>query len=321
MANDNNDSGMSSRVALPPRTRVAVGGARDVTEAMLSQGDRAKKVRGTIFVGILLLGLSIALISIAAMITWAFIAGWPRLGVNLFTNVPSVVNPDNAGYRTAILGTLYVIGGVILLIVPLGVGAAVYLEQFANPVNKFNRFVDLNIQNLAGVPSIVFGILGLAFIVRGPLSLGFVAAAGSLTLALLVLPTVILASREAIRAVPSSIRDGSLALGATVWQAVWRQVLPAALPGILTGVILAVSRAIGEAAPLLLVGAVTFVTFNPSFFEGGYSTLPTMIYSYASRPQESLQTLAAAGVVVMLLLLIMINSVAIYLRNRFERSW
>jgi len=311
----------TSRVAMPRRTRVAVGGAREVTQAMFTEGDRKKKIQGALFASVLLLGLSVALIAIAAMITWAFVAGGPRLNINLFTNVPSVVTPENAGYRTAILGTLYVIGGVILLIVPLGVGAAVYLEQFANPANKFNRFVDLNIQNLAGVPSIVFGILGLAFIVRGPLSLGFVAAAGSLTLALLVLPTVILASREAIRAVPSSIRDGSLALGATVWQAVWRQVLPAALPGILTGVILAVSRAIGEAAPLLLVGAVTFVTFNPSFFEGGYSTLPTMIYSYAKRPQEELQVLAAAGVVVMLILLIMINSVAIYLRNRFERTW
>jgi phosphate transport system permease protein len=315
------ESELSSRVALPPRTRTAVSGAREVTEAMLSSGDRRKKIRGAIFVSLLLLGLTTALLSIVAMITWAFVAGGPRLNMNLFTDVPSVVMPENAGYRTAIFGTLYVIGGVILLIVPLGVGAAVYLEEFANPKNRFNRFVDLNIQNLAGVPSIVFGILGLAFIVRGPLSLGFVAATGSLTLALLVLPTVILASREAIRAVPSSIRDASLALGATVWQAVSRQVLPAAFPGILTGVILAVARAIGEAAPLLLVGAVTFVTFDPQFFEGGYSTLPTMIYSYAKRPQEELQTLAAAGVVIMLVLLIMINSVAIYLRNRFERTW
>jgi phosphate transport system permease protein len=315
------DSGYSSRVALPPRTRLAVGGAREATEAMFTEGNRKKRIQGTIFVAILLLGLSVALIAIVAMITWAIIAGGPRLNLALFTNVPSVVTPENAGYRTAILGTLYVIGGVIVLIVPLGVGAAVYLEEFANPANKFNRFVDLNIQNLAGVPSIVFGILGLAFIVRGPLDLGFVAAAGSLTIALLVLPTVILASREAIRAVPSSIRDGSMALGATVWQTVWKQVLPAATPGILTGVILAVSRAIGEAAPLLLVGAVTFVTFNPSFFEGGYTTLPTMIYSYASRPQEALQTLAAAGVVVMLVILVVINSLAIYLRNRFERTW
>lgn len=308
-------------VTLPPRTRLAVGGAREVTEAMFTSGNRRKKIQGLIFVSVLLMGLSVALLAILAMITWAFVAGGPRLNMNLFTNVPSVVNPGNAGYRTAILGTLYVIGGVIVLIVPLGVGAAIYLEEFANPANRFNKFVNLNIQNLAGVPSIVFGILGLAFIVRGPLSLGFVAAAGSLTIALLVLPTVILASREAIRAVPSSIRDGSLALGATVWQTVWRQVLPAALPGVLTGVILAVARAIGEAAPLLLVGAVTFVTFNPSFFEGGYTTLPTMIYSYASRPQQELQTLAAAGVVVMLALLIVINSLAIYLRNRFERTW
>jgi len=315
------DSTPASPVTMPARTRLAVGGAREVTEAMFTSGNRRKKIQGVIFVSLLLMGLSVALLAILAMITWAFIAGGPRLNMNLFTNVPSVVNPANAGYRTAILGTLYVIGGVIALIVPLGVGAAVYLEEFANPANRFNKFVNLNIQNLAGVPSIVFGILGLAFIVRGPLSLGFVAAAGSLTIALLVLPTVILASREAIRAVPSSIRDGSLALGATVWQTVWRQVLPAALPGVLTGVILAVARAIGEAAPLLLVGAVTFVTFNPSFFEGGYTTLPTMIYSYASRPQQELQTLAAAGVVVMLALLIVINSLAIYLRNRFERNW
>jgi phosphate transport system permease protein len=157
--------------------------------------------------------------------------------------------------------------------------------------------------------------------VRGPLSLGFVAAAGSLTLALLVLPTVILAAREAIRAVPPSIREGSLALGATTWQSTARQVLPAAAPGILTGVILAISRAIGEAAPLLLVGAVTFVTFNPSYFEGGYSVLPVQIYNYARRPQEDFHVLAAAGVLVMLVLLLAMNSVAIWLRNRFERKW
>src|SRR5690606_41339341 len=168
------------------------------------------------------------------------------------------LNPDQAGYRPAILGTLYVIGGVIVLIVPLGVGAAVYLEEYADTSRWFNRMFELNIQNLAGVPSIVFGILGLAFIARGPLRLGFVAAAGSITLAMLVLPTVIIAAREAIRAVPSSIREGSLALGATQWQTIWRQVLPASLSGVITGVILAVARAIGEAAPLLMVGATFF---------------------------------------------------------------
>jgi len=171
------------------------------------------------------------------------------------------------------------------------------------------------------VPSIVFGILGLAFIVRGPLSLGFVAAAGSLTLALLVLPTVILAAREALRSVPPSIKEGSLALGATQWQTIRRQILPAALPGVLTGVILAVARAIGEAAPLLLVGAVTFVTFNPSFFEGGYSTLPVQIFTYAGRPQDEFKVLAAAGIIVMLGLLLVINSVAVWLRNHYEQDW
>src|SRR5690606_21150882 len=189
------------------------------------------------------------------------------------------LNPDQAGYRPAILGTLYVIGGVIVLIVPLGVGAAVYLEEYADTSRWFNRMFELNIQNLAGVPSIVFGILGLAFIARGPLRLGFVAAAGSITLAMLVLPTVIIAAREAIRAV-------SLALGATQWQTIWRQVLPASLSGVITGVILAVARAIGEAAPLLMVGATFFVTRDPHFFEGSYTTLPTQIYTWARQPQE-----------------------------------
>ncbi len=185
----------------------------------------------------------------------------------------------------------------------------------------WNRLIELNIQNLAGVPSIVFGILGLAFIVRGPVGIGFVAAAGSLTLALLVLPTVILAAREALRAVPSSISDGSLALGATQWQTIRRQLLPAALPGILTGIILAVARAVGEAAPLLLVGAVTFVTFNPKFFSDGYSTLPVMIFQYANRPQDEFRALAAAGVILMLFLVLLMNSLAVWLRDRFEQSW
>ena len=172
---------------------------------------------------------------------------------------------------------------------PFGVGAAVYLEEYADGTRWWNRLIELNIQNLAAVPSIIYGILGLAFFVRGPLSLGFVVAAGSLTLALLVLPTVILAAREAIRAVPPSIREGSLALGATQWQTIRRQVLPAAIPGIATGVILAVSRALGEAAPLLLVGAAGFVTADtPSFFDegSGYSAMPVQIFNYALRPQD-----------------------------------
>ena len=303
------------------RTRLAVAGARATTKSIFGERSGADRLANTIFVGFLLLGLSVALVALVAIIAWAVVRGWPLLGTDLFTNYPSTINPRNAGYRPAILGSIYVIAGVVGLIVPLGVGAAVYLEEDADATRWWNRLIEVNIQNLAGVPSIVFGILGLAFIVRGPIGIGFIAAAGSLTVALLVLPTVILASREALRAVPSSIREGSLALGATTWQTTRRQVLPAALPGILTGVILAVARALGEAAPLLLVGAVTFVTFDPNFFEGGYSVLPVQIYQYATRPQEDFRILAAAGVVAMLGVLLAMNSLAVWLRNRYERAW
>lgn len=303
----------------PPGTRLAAAGARAVTESGLVR--RSDRVRNGIFLAILLLAVSIAVAGLVSLLVWAFIRGLPRLDLNLLTAGPSAVRPSQAGFRTAILGTLWVVGGVIITIIPLGVGAAVYLEEYADPVKWWNRTIDLNIQNLAGVPSIVYGILGLAFIVRGPLSLGFVAAAGSLTIALLVLPTIIIASREAIRAVPSSIPDGSFALGATRWQTIRRIVLPSALPGILTGVILSVSRAIGEAAPLLLVGAVTFVTFDPKPFSDGYSALPVMIYQYSTRPQEDFRILAAAGVIVMLAIVLGMNALAIWLRNRYEQSW
>jgi phosphate transport system permease protein len=303
------------------RTRIAVAGAGDVTRSLFAQTDRRERIASTVFVSVLMLLLSLAVLAVVSIIVWALVTGWPRLSWDLFTNGPSTLRVESAGYRTAILGTLQVIGGVIVLIVPLGVGAAVYLEEYADPSKWWNKLIELNIQNLAGVPSIVFGILGLAFIVRSPLNLGFVAAAGSLTVALLVLPTVILASREAIRAIPTSIREASLAVGATEWQTIRRQTLPAAIPGILTGVILAVARAIGEAAPLLLVGAVTFVRFNPSFFEGGYSVLPVMIYNYAGRPQEEFRTLAIAGVIVMLAILLVMNGLAIWLRNRYTKTW
>lgn len=310
--------------AKPPRTartRLAVAGARAATESAFRPRGTADRVSSVLFRALLLLGVGVALLSLASIIIWAVIEGAPRLEPGLLTNGPSTLNREEAGYRVAILGSLYVITGVIAIIVPVGVGAAVYLEEFADSTRWYNRLFELNIQNLAGVPSIVFGILGVAYIARGPFDLGFVAAAASITVALLVLPTVILAAREAIRAVPSSIREGSLALGATQWQTVWRQVLPAALSGILTGVILAVARAIGEAAPLLLVGAVTFVVVDPRFFEGTYTTLPVQIYDWASRPQEDFQILAAAGVLIMLAMVLVMNSFAVWLRNRFEQRW
>jgi phosphate transport system permease protein len=280
---------------------------------------RSERVFSLLFAGLLATGLLVALGGLAAILIWAVSAGMSRLDWGLLTNPPSTARIETAGFRTAILGSTYVVGGVIAIIIPIGLGAALYMEEFSDRSGRLNRFIDLNIQNLAGVPAIVFGILGLAFIVRGPLGLGFVAAAGSLTLALLVLPTIIVASREAIRAVPRSLKEGALALGATPWKAVWTQVVPYAMPGVLTGTILSVARAIGEAAPLLLVGAVTFVTFNPRFWSDGYSVLPVMIYQYATRPQASFRLLAFGGVLVMLVLVMLLNSFAIWLRNRYER--
>ena len=289
---------------------------------MLSEQPRKDLVKGTIFFALLLLALAVALVGLAAIIIQAAVNGAPAFSLDLFTNGPSTINPSEAGFRPALVGTVYLILGVIVLVVPLGVGAAIYLEEYGDREKWWNRTIELNVQNLAGVPSIIYGILGLAFIVRGPLDLGFILVAGSMTLALLVLPTVILAAREAIRAVPPSIREGSLALGATQWQTIRRQVLPAAIPGVVTGVILAISRAIGETAPLLLVGAATFVTFNPTFLgDNGYSALPVLIFNYASRPQDEFRVLASAGVVVMLIVLLAMNSFAIWLRNRYEQQW
>jgi len=306
---------------LPPRASKAASTAAAVNSNIYKGSNNRAEIQGIAFRLVLLTALGIALIMIFSIVAWAVVEGGQRVNLGLFTNNPSSFRPEEAGFRPAILGTVQLIAGVILVIVPLGIGAATYLELFADRKKWYNRLIELNIQNLAGVPSIVFGILGLAFIVRGIFNLGFVVAAGSATIALLVLPTVILASREAIRAVPSSLLDGALALGATRWQAVWKMVLPSAAPGMLTGVILAVARAIGEAAPLLLVGAATFVTFDPNFWEGGYSALPVMIYSYAGRPQAEFHTLAAAGVLVMLVILFLINSIAIWLRARYERTW
>ncbi len=304
------------------RTRLATAGARAITLGSLTGQPRGDRLKGGIFLALLLFAVALALLGLIAIIIQAAVKGAPAFGTDLLTNGPSTLNPEQSGFRPALLGTLYLILGVVLLVVPLGVSAAVYLEEYADGTRWWNRMIELNVQNLAGVPSIIYGILGLAFIVRGPLDLGFILAAGSMTLALLVLPTVILASREAIRAVPPSIREGSMALGATRWQTIRSQVLPAAIPGVVTGVILAISRAIGETAPLLLVGAATFVTFSPTFFgDNGYTALPVLIFNYAARPQDEFRVLAAAGVILMLIVLLAMNSFAIWLRNRYEQQW
>ena len=261
--------------------------------------------------------LALALASLAPLLIDVVLDGWARLNWQFLTSLPSR-RPADAGIYAALIGSIYVMSLTTLLALPLGIGAAVYLEEYGSTA-WFNRFIEINIANLAGVPSIVYGILGLAFIVRG-IGLGRVLLAGAIILTLLVLPTVIVASREAIRAVPDSIRQGAYALGATQWQVIWRQVLPAAIPGTATGSILALARAIGETAPLLLVGALTFVAVNPTVL-GSFTALPVQIYQWIGRPQEEFRLLAAAGIIVLLAILLTMNALAIWLRNRYQRRW
>ena len=234
---------------------------------------------------------------------------------------PSRIDPSSSGIGPALAGTLWLMLVCTAFIIPVGVASAVYLEEYANRERWFNRFIEVNIQNLAAVPSIVYGVLGLAFLVRGPLSLGNVLLAGGLTLGLLVLPVLIVAGREAIRAVPPSIREGSMALGATKWQTIWKQVLPAALPGIATGAILSLSRAIGETAPLIVIGAAAFATSSPTGIFDDVTALPIQIFGWISDPQEEYKALAAAGIIVLMVILLAMNAVAIWLRNRYEKKW
>jgi phosphate transport system permease protein len=264
--------------------------------------------------------LSLGLITLAVLMIDIFVDGAGQLDLSFITNFASF-NPDKAGIASALTGTLWVMAVCALFIVPVGVATAVYLEEYADPERWYNRFLDANIQNLAAVPSIVYGILGLAFLVRGPLSLGRVVLAGGLTLGLLVLPVVIIAGREAIRAVPPSIREGSMALGATQWQTIWKQVLPGAIPGIATGTILALSRAIGETAPLILVGAAAFVAFHPSGLSSEFTVLPLQIFEWISRPQAEFKLLAAGAILVLMVVLVAMNAAAIWLRNRYEKQW
>lgn len=266
----------------------------------------------------LLVSFALALAVLAALLVQVLTLGAPRLDARLWQNFPSTLDVARAGFRSAIFGTAWLMLVVLSTVVPIGVGAAIYLEEYADRTRWWNRAIELNIQNLAAVPSIVYGILGLAFLVRGPIGLGFVILAGGLILSLLVLPVVIIASREAIRAVPSSLRQASYGLGATQWQTIRRVVLPSAVPGMATGTILALSRAIGEAAPLLLLGALTFITFLPSGVLSEFTAMPIQIYSYLSRPQEEFRVLAAAGIVLLLGLLLAMNAAAILIRNRYS---
>lgn len=288
------------------------------SEVLGRQGHRDRAGNG-IFVVLLVFSLLVGIVTLLTLLFQVFSDGWGSVG-QVINNFPSSL-PANAGARSAIFGTIWLMVLVAVFTIPVGVGAALYLEEYADNTKWWNRVTEVNIQNLAAVPSIVYGILGLAFLVRGPLDFGPVLISGALTLSLLVLPIVIISAREALRAVPDSIRQGSLALGATQWQTIRRQTLPAAIPGIATGCILSLSRAIGEAAPLVLLGALTFVTFNPEGLDSAFTALPIQIFSWISRPQEEFKLLAAGAIIILLAILIAMNAGAIWLRNRYQSRW
>lgn len=291
---------------------------RPSTIGRAAAGERA---RGRAFEITLLCSLAFGVVVLGVLLYDVVVDGAPRFNLDLITSMPSS-SPARAGLQSAIMGTIWVIVTTAVITIPIGVAAAVYLEEYANPKKWYNRLIELNIQNLAAVPSVVYGILGLAFIARGILDFGPTVITIALTLSLLVLPIVIISCREAIRSIPTSIREGSLALGATRMQTVFRQILPNAIPGTATGSILALSRAIGEAAPVLLVaGGLVFITFNPTGLFSQATVLPIQIFNYIGRPQDEFRTVAAAGIMVLLIILLVMNSAAILIRNRFQKKW
>ncbi|MDV3222105.1 phosphate ABC transporter permease PstA [Intrasporangium sp.] len=285
-----------------------------------TRGSGERSPRSIAFAIVLWACLVVAVLFLLTLIVTTLVDGWDRLDSRLFTEYPSS-RPQEAGARPAILGSIWVVGTTAVLTIPIGVAAAVYLEEFADRNTWYNRIIELNIQNLAAVPAIIYGMLALGILTLFGVQQKNIVIGAALALTLLILPVVIIATRESIRAVPREIRDGSLALGATPWQTTWRQVLPAAVPGIATGSILALSRALGEAAPLLLLGALTFVSFDPNGLLSGYTTMPIQIFGWTARPQAAFHELAAATSILLLALLLAMNGLAIYIRNHFQKRW
>lgn len=274
-----------------------------------------RRTIGGVVYGLFLLSVCVGIVGLLALLYEVLTTGLPWLNWQFLSDYPSR-HPEEAGLLSALMGTVWLMAMTAIFTVPVGVGAAIYLEEYA-PRNFFTRIIEINIANLAGVPSIVYGLLGLALFVTW-FELGRSILAGSMTLSLLVLPIVILASREAIRAVPGSYRQAAYAMGADQWQVIKGVVLPSALPGILTGTILAMSRAIGEAAPVLAISALVYLTFVPSHPMERFTVLPIQIYNWVSRPQDEFRGLAAAGIIVLLVILLSMNAIAVFLRNKYQ---
>jgi phosphate transport system permease protein len=282
-----------------------------------------RQVMDRLFEGLALLATLLGLMALAMLLWNVLQDGLPRLNWQFITSFPSR-KPEEAGILSALVGSLWLLGLTALIAFPVGVGAGIYLEEYA-PDNRLTRLIEINIANLAGVPSIIYGLLGLEIFVRAlfPVTGGRSVLSGALTMSLLIQPILIIATREALRAVPDTLRQAGYALGATRWQVIRDQVLPLALPGILTGTILALSRAIGETAPLITIGALTYIAFLPPLSLEGlrspFTVLPIQIFNWVSRPQEGFHTDAAAGILVLLVVLLSMNSIAIVLRNKYQR--
>ena len=286
-----------------------------VNRTHMSPKRKLRKTLGAFFYTIFLLSVCVGIIGLAVLLFDVLTKGIPWLSWHFITDYPSR-HPEEAGLFSALMGTIWLMVMTALFTVPVGVGAAIYLEEYA-PRNFFTRFIEINVANLAGVPSIVYGLLGLALFVY-LMNLGRSVLAGSLTLSLLVLPIVILASRESIRAVPDSYRQAAYAMGADQWQVIKEVVLPSAVPGILTGTILAMSRAIGEAAPVIAISALVYLTFIPGHPMERFTVLPIQIFNWVSRPQDEFRGLAAAGIIVLLVILLSMNAIAVFLRNKYQ---
>jgi phosphate transport system permease protein len=285
----------------------------------IGSGKRAdRSMKELVFHALLLISLLIGLMTLLTLLVDVARDGFGRLDSPLVNNLDSRF-PARAGIKPAIVGSVWLMGIVAVVSFPLGVGAAIYLEEFA-PRNKVMSFLEVNLSNLAGVPSIIYGILGLA-VFANAMRLGLSLLAGALTLVLLILPIIVVSAREALRAVPDSIRHGAWAVGGTVWQSVWHQTLPAAMPGIMTGMILSLSRAIGETAPLIMLGAVTYVNFVPEGPMDRFTALPLQIFNLISRPQSGFHEVAGAAIIVLLVVLLAMNALAVFVRNRYERQW
>ncbi|MFZ9169855.1 MAG: phosphate ABC transporter permease PstA [Ilumatobacteraceae bacterium] len=298
----------------------SVVSAQPVATDLHDTTSRSRKNLDKLFLGGLWIFTLLAIITLVTLVGTTLLKGYSRLNLSLITNFPSPF-PEDAGIQAAIFGSIWVVVTSGLVSLFIAMGTAIYLEEFADQGSRFNKLITINIQTLAGVPSIVFGILGLAFVARGWLGWGFTVGTASAVLTMMVLPVMIVSAREALKAVPSSLREGAYALGATRWQTIVKQVVPSAIPGIATGSILGVSRALGESAPLILLGALAYVSSNPAGFDSDYTVLPLVILKYTQEAQEEFQAVGAAAIIVLLVLLIALNMIAIVIRDKSRKSW